>query len=61
MVFIMSNDVCAIVGGQNGALGGGWDVSLSVQFAITKLELKVGLVKVKNSFGVYVWKVGKYF
>jgi hypothetical protein len=56
----MSNDVCAIVGGQNGALGCGWDVSLSVQFAITKLELKVGLAKVKSRFGAYVWRVRKH-
>jgi len=38
---------------------GGCDESLSVQVAITKLELKVGLAKVKNRFGSYVWKVRK--
>ena len=39
------------------AHSGGSDELLSVQVAITKLELKVGLAKVKNRFGTYVWKV----
>jgi hypothetical protein len=31
---------------------------LSVQNAITKLELSVVLVKVKSALGAYVWELG---
>ena len=42
------------------AHSGGSDEPLSVQVAITKLELKVGLAKVKSRLGAYVWKVRKH-
>jgi len=39
------------------AHSGGSDEPLSVQIAATKLELKVGLAKIKSRFGAYIWKV----
>ena len=30
---------------------------MSVRNAITKLELRVGLIKIKSGLGAYAWKV----